>query len=407
MSNIFQAQYPYIRCLTNVSLDANNYEVEISNNIHYPEMSLGFVHFYHKALDNLKEINVKKFENRRKIYLITQDFETQIEFTETQTEQTPTSINLEFNNYLHDNGYSNDVFSSGFMKMWEMNIYFKIIDNGTKPISIYNFGKNNDGSLLQGACFIRSNNKDTYHSIELSNKNNESILSNLYKKSITFSNTNKPTKNSIDLIICDPEINTSNIYAQEQNMLKPFIENIQEALNYQKKDGSLIIKISETYTVVTIKIIEYIKQFYKNSWICKPLVSDAYTTERYIIFTEFKLAKLEKADDNGLKNIVATIHDNEKFHLYDVFLNVPLKQKVKEFYIKLNADFGMMQYMAINKIIVYVAGNNFNGADYNDYYNKQIANAHYYANIFLNESIYKKIHNELDELCKKEITLIE
>jgi hypothetical protein len=385
MATIFTSYVPYIRKLSAKPLKFDEYVVDFSNNIHYPTLSLGFTHFYHKSLDNFA-IFTRRFENSRKVYLITQPFETQIEFTETQTpnsgvasltDVSPTSINNEFRDYLQKKGYNEPIIASGFMKMWEINTYFNVVDEKANSQTIYSYGKNSDGSMLQCVEFLRKNKKDTVHDGQ-----------------------NKPTKNSADLIICDTEIDTSNVYTQEQNMFGQLISNIQEGLNYQKKDGTFILKISECYTPVTIKLIEYVKQFYKHAWICKPLVCNGFSTERYLVFKEFKLAKLEKEDDNGLKHMVTQVQENELFNIYDVFASTDLNESCHEEYVKLNSDFGFMQYVAINKILIYIQGNNYNGADYNEYYNKQISAARFYKGIFLDEKVANRVGKELDEICE-------
>ena len=54
------------------------YDVLLSNNVSYPQLSLGFQHYIHKVKD--KMALTEKYANRKKIYLVTSPFEKNIDY---------------------------------------------------------------------------------------------------------------------------------------------------------------------------------------------------------------------------------------------------------------------------------------------------------------------------------------
>ena len=387
MSNIFTEQKPFIRILTNDKFDINEYDITFSNDIHYPELSLGFNHFNHKTVNKYFDA-IDKFKNKNKVYLITQDFEPNIVFDE-MNESQKVSINSGATEYIKtiDNNFP-DIIASGFYKFFEINAYFNLITK-SKSLNVVNLS-NSDCSMFQCLSFIRMQNTDKYYSFN----DNQNILKNYLGKQIEI--TEKFKSNSADLIICDTEFIVSNEHIQEQQMYEILLNNINDIIDIQKKDGSLILKINETYTSTTIKLIEFIKQFYETSYICKPLTCDAVSSEKYLICLNFNKTKKLIASEKEYTKIVNKLKNNE-FNIYDIMTDCIIPDNTINFYTNLNIDLGILQYRSINKLLIYVDNNNYNGSEYNTYYNKQITSAIYYNNIFFNDN-YEKIHKKLNEI---------
>ena len=68
----FKKYNPLIFDLSNLKqskiTDFNN-DVKFSNNVSYPQLTLGFQHFIHKVKDKMEL--TEKYANRKKIYLVT------------------------------------------------------------------------------------------------------------------------------------------------------------------------------------------------------------------------------------------------------------------------------------------------------------------------------------------------
>ena len=66
---------------------------------------------------------------------------------------------------------------------------------------------------------------------------------------------------------------------QEQEAYQLILGESIAALRVQNKKGSFILKLFETFTVASLKIIYLVSSFYEESYICKPLFSRSATTE--------------------------------------------------------------------------------------------------------------------------------
>jgi 23S rRNA U2552 (ribose-2'-O)-methylase RlmE/FtsJ len=394
MSNIFTEQKPFIRILTNENIDIDDYNITFSNDVHYPTMSLGFNHFNHKTINKYYDA-IDKFKNKNKVYLVTQDFEPNITFDET-IESQKVSINLGATEYIKtfDTNFP-DIIGSGFYKFFEINAYFNLITK-SKSLNVVNLS-NSDCSMFQCLSFIRMQNKNTdkYYSFN----DNQNILKNYLNKQIEI--TEQFKSNSADLIICDTEFIVSNEHVQEQQMYEILINNINNIIDIQKKDGSLVLKINETYTSTTIKLIEFLKQFYETSYICKPLTSDAVSSEKYLICLNFNKTKKLTTSEKEYSKIIGKLK-NKEFNIYDIMTNCVIPDKIIDFYVNLNIDLAILQYKSINKLLIYVDNNNYNGSEYNAYYNNQITSAIYFNGIFFNDN-YEKIHKKLNEIIEFQV----
>jgi hypothetical protein len=82
--------------------------------------------------------------------------------------------------------------------------------------------------------------------------------------------------------------------------------------------------------------------------------------------------------------------------------NCIIPDNIIDFYVNLNIDFGILQYKSINKLLIYIDNNNYNGSEYNLHYNNQITSAIYYNNIFFNDN-HKKIHKKLNEIIEFQV----
>jgi hypothetical protein len=127
MTNLFEEYVPIIYKLENNNkkriLDTTN-DMLFSNNIAYPELSLGFHHYIHQTKDNTGE-KINLFENRKKVYLVTSLFEKNIDIKNNNEDN---SINKALKTFIKSsiikkNDYVN-VLSRAFLKS-----FFNASDN--------------------------------------------------------------------------------------------------------------------------------------------------------------------------------------------------------------------------------------------------------------------------------------
>lgn len=96
-------------------------------------------------------------------------------------------------------------------------------------------------------------------------------------------------KNSVHLITGDGGFDNSSDYSkQEEHSLKLIYSEIFIALNLQKKGGSFVCKIFDTFKKETIILLYILKLSYNEIYIHKPKISRLSNSEKYIICIDYK-----------------------------------------------------------------------------------------------------------------------
>lgn len=200
--------------------------------------------------------------------------------------------------YLNSNDYKPS--SQSYFKILELFNKFYIGDNGIgKSSSIETFHMiNNDIGIVEGFLKKR-NNDDDKHTVMIGsqlNDNDTSLSSQLQhlcieeKKNIFFfqqsfdfftsknlKDINKKHKSSKDFITVD--IKTTDI--------KILFEKICYALCIQKQCGNLIIKVKDINSNFSIDIFGLLSSLYDQVFITKPLSSENYDPEKFIVCNDF------------------------------------------------------------------------------------------------------------------------
>ena len=96
-------------------------------------------------------------------------------------------------------------------------------------------------------------------------------------------------KHSIDFITADGGFDFSvNFNKQEELSYKIIFCEIVTALATQKKGGSFVCKIFDSYTPITIKFLYILFTSYEKVYITKPFTSRPANSEKYIVCDDFK-----------------------------------------------------------------------------------------------------------------------
>ncbi len=154
--------------------DFNN-DVKFSNNVSYPQLSLGFQHYIHKIKDKMEL--TEKYANRKKIYLVTSLFEKSIDFkSETENGVKYESIGQgidSFNKVI--NPKLPQILNRAYLKLWEMLVYFDLIPDKEGFVSSHLC--EGPGSFIQATIYyremqeklgkIKSAAKDNYYGVTL------------------------------------------------------------------------------------------------------------------------------------------------------------------------------------------------------------------------------------------------
>merc|ERR1711871_475271 len=191
----------------------------------------------------------------------------------------------------------------------------------------------------------------------------------IFKKEISKS------KNYADLVTADGGFDWDDENYQEQEAYQLVLGEIIAALRVQNKDGNFVLKLFETFTNSSLKMIYLLSSFYKECYICKPLFSRESNSEKYVVCKGFKYD--QKKDKKGLdlkigklEYILERLSSNE--YLQDIFPSLELPSEFVNQMRYINIEIANKQQIMINKIVVYIKNNNYYGDKYHEYRESQI-----------------------------------
>jgi 23S rRNA U2552 (ribose-2'-O)-methylase RlmE/FtsJ len=427
------------------------FDVLLSNNVAYPEMCLGFHHFMHRAKDKM-EIT-ENFANRKKVYLVTSLFEKSIDKKEKTDDGEPyISIDMGLKELIKDiDPESPQILSRAFLKLWEMIVYFDLIPNNEKFVSAHL--AEGPGSFIQATILfrdmlaklkkIKSSKNDKYFAVTL-HSDNEHLL--MEKEFINYYAKEKPKRLHIletvnkretkeqkgggrigkatdgditnlhtinlfggsqkggdgyaeesDLVTADGGFDWKKENLQEQEAYRLIFGQMLAALKTQKSGGNFVLKIFETYTKNTIKILEILRLFYSEVYICKPFTSRISNSEKYVVCKNFNKKLFNSSISKKMEEMVSVMNKNQDFNVIELFSTFKLSNKIMELYKNINIELSLKQYVGINNIIQFIHLDNYNGNEYNKYLDKQIQASRFWVDTFLNYSKFNLIEKWIDE----------
>ena len=447
LSNDFKKYNPLIFDLKDLKpskiTDSNN-DIKFSNNVSYPQLSLGFQHFIHKIKDKMEL--TEKYSNRKKIYLVTSLFEKTIDYkAETDDGIKYESIGEGVESFVKEiNPKLPPLLNRAYLKLWEMLVYFDLIPDKEDFVSSHLC--EGPGSFIQATVYfrelqeklgkIKTSAKDNYYGVTLHSdtehlqmqqdfikyfdKDKTKRLHVLETKSVSeikdmygggynglLSNGDITKINTIrlfggskdvesfakpsDLVTADGGFDWKKENLQEQEAYKLIFSEIITAIKVQKSGGSFVLKIFESYTFTTLKFIEILRVFYKEVYICKPFTSRISNSEKYIICKDFDKSKASGNVIKKLEEIIITFNKNENFNIIDIFTDYQIPTTSIEVYKQINIELMVRQYLGINNIVLFDNLDNKNGIEYNEFLDKQIVASVFWNELFLETKNYSKI----------------
>jgi 23S rRNA U2552 (ribose-2'-O)-methylase RlmE/FtsJ len=373
------------------SIFDSNVDVQLTNIIDYPKCSIGFHHYIHSLKKDTEILN--QFENKKKVYLVTNKFEIDVDNYDN-------CISKEINKFLNIKDKIPQILSLDFYKIWEILFAFDIIDTDI-PLKMCSL--NDIGASIQSVLFFRekyakSNKNDEYNILKT-----EKIDDNFYNYYNKSHNINKVDKISdkMDLIVSGVNFDYENINIIEQIYFTNLFTNFLYTVKNQKKNGTSIIKMFETFTNISVKFIEMMISIYDKVFIIKPLTSRPSSPERFVIGIGFKYTDKDKEYTNALKKIEdinKLLNDNSKMKLSDIFKSYKLDHTLKVRLIKLNTMISNNLFIAIGENVNFVNGQNYYGDKYQQYRDEQISANTYWVETFLqNSKDFKEMKKKIVE----------
>ena len=400
---------PFIFKLNNIDVSKlyDNKSVIKSTNINQPLFSLGFHSFIHRTKSAMAI--TEKLETKNKFYYVVNPFEHSInDYNE--------DINHISNIFLNNP----NILSRAFYKMWEILYTFDIASQESMTMVGLAEGP---GSFIQAFVEFREKyyepSKDTVYGLTINTNNtiniNKDMVENInkrYENMISVIKTNdiktssakttktivsngdltKPStidylksqiKKKADLITADGGFEWKNENYQEQEAYQLILGEILGAINIQAKGGSFVLKVFETFTHITIKLIYLLASFYEECYIYKPFFSRATNSEKYIICKGFKH---DEVDNNKMKILLDALKQcDTKDFINDIFPEFILKDDELNIFKYININIANTQQIMINNLIVYIKSNNYFGDMYHNYRDLQIKANKWWINNFFTD----------------------
>jgi 23S rRNA U2552 (ribose-2'-O)-methylase RlmE/FtsJ len=204
--------------------------------------------------------------------------------------------------------------SRSYFKLWEIIQDFNLINNNT-PIKVAGLAEG-PGGFIEAVINFRKKFKNTckideVYGITLKSSDKDipgwNKAGNFLKKNPNISINygvdgtgniynidnikafSKLFNNDADLVTADGGFDFStNFNKQEQTSLRIIFCEIVSALSIQKKGGTFVCKVYDTYTQVSISFLFLLHCLYETVNIIKPFTSRPANSEKYLVCTGFK-----------------------------------------------------------------------------------------------------------------------
>ena len=198
-----------------------------------------------------------------------------------------------------------------------------------------------------------------------------------------------------DVKKCDVYININSpnvdIKQKEQNQYFSILESIVEISDNLNKGGNCVIKIFDSFSEVTVKLLKLISEMFEETYIYKSYLSYGRESDKFIIGLKFK-ANYKNSD--RLKDIISEMKSNKLNNIWNEYI-IP---KDFEFVIKyMNIVLGNYEHKMINLLIDYINKSNYFGDIYHSSIETQKINSKLWIDIFFSNN-YKKSKDNLNSL---------
>lgn len=287
-----------------------------------PLFSLGYHHFIDRTRDAMSI--TKKLESKNEFYYVVNQYEPNISNYED-------SLSAMSKIYLKE-----DVKIREFYSLWEIFFLFDVASD-------------------ENMKFLILNDKDEQQTVNL-------FREKFYSKTSKKDEINLKPKNA-DLIIA------TKFLKKENDFFEILVEELKTILEYQNNKGNLILKISDTYTLPTIKLIYLITSLYDETYLYKPLFSRPSEPEKYLICKGFNSKDNKKLISN-LDSILKLF--KLKDYITDIFTDFEIPKEFIDIIKFTNIKLVNQQQILINEIVKYIKDNNYFGDKYHEFRNQQI-----------------------------------
>jgi hypothetical protein len=200
------------------------------------------------------------------------------------------------------------------------------------------------------------------------------------------------------------ELIISNNYANTENeFIEILINEIKNIIESQDKNGNLILRIFDTFTLPTIKLLYILTSFYDESYIYKPLYSRPSDSEKYLICKKF-MGKDTRKLISSIDEILNIIKKKDKY-ISNIYFDMEIPDEYLNVFKYVNIKLVNEQQILINEIIKYIKENNYFGDKYHEHRNQQIDSNKFWIKNFLTPTKlnYKTTKTNFNDIIKSKI----
>uniref|UniRef100_A0A6C0H8E6 Ribosomal RNA methyltransferase FtsJ domain-containing protein n=1 Tax=viral metagenome TaxID=1070528 RepID=A0A6C0H8E6_9ZZZZ len=381
----------------NIIFNDNDISYKLVSNINLPLHSLGYNYYLSRTKSSMSI--TKNFESKNEFYYVVNPFEVNIHII------TDNLLLESTNSYFNT---TNEIYDSTFYIYWDIFTIFNIIENIEElVITILSLKNNSIINCINNYKNIRKSFLSKIKDIILytiSNQEEEIKIDNKIKhhnfkldisntKSIIKFNEEVKKKHNNHIIIGDyGHDNEGEIY----NIL---INEILIALTYQNNNGHFILKIYESFTIPTLKLIYILSACYEEVYIYKPYFSRPSESDKYIICKNYQKNKTLLIAN--IIKILQSIKSEPNKYIYSIIPKLILPQTFLNKIIFINIKLINTQQIIINNIIKYIKQNNYFGDNYHSYKSEQLKAIKWWILTFfsekiINEDFIKKFNSQLE-----------
>lgn len=268
--------------------------------------------------------------------------------------------------------------SRAFYKLIEICNIFELLENyGDNNIITFHLAEG-PGGFIEATNFIRKNPEDNYFGITLLDDENGNVPG--WRKSGLFLRKNRHItiekgvegrgdlynpenfkhyqrifKNKVDFITADGGFDFSIDFNNQENMaVRLIFTEVIYALSMQKKGGSFVIKMFDTFLKSSIDIIYLLCTMYNDINICKPCTSRTANSERYIICKDFKYGNIDNLYNKFYTVLKVLNHPSMNTSFIKSILNIKYPYKFKQTIEEINSIIGGQQIENIQTTVRFI-----------------------------------------------------
>lgn len=267
--------------------------------------------------------------------------------------------------------------SRSFFKLIEINNLMGINNSLPKICNTFHLAEG-PGGFIEAMCYIRNNKCDSYYGMTLLDNNdfnvpgwkkserflakhkNVTIENGLSKDGDLFKIENllychNKYKNNIDLITGDGGFDFSYHFNEQESIsLNLILYQVVYAIAMQKKGGTLILKVFDTFTVTSLDIIYFLSKMYNEVYIVKPNTSRSANSEKYLVCKYFKMLDTTELVYKLYRKLI------EKENITRLFSDSDIPYFYKCKLEEINAIYGQQQIESIISTLSVITNSNKN-----------------------------------------------